>query len=217
MKLEVSGLYYGVKGKEILSGVYLSIEVNEIVGLFGRNGSGKSTFMDVVFGLKKADFIDLRLNGNKINVNNYPRPFIGYLPQDGYLPPSVSLKSVFEWFEIDDKNILRILDVLDQPSSTRVKSLSLGQKKIFELLILLYSKITFLLLDEPFSGLSPLNIEKVVLAIAENNLRKGILITDHQYQTVLDISNRACVIENGSIKLLAQKDDVLNTSYLIHP
>ena len=214
MKLEVSSLYYAVKGKEILSGVYFSVEANEIVGLFGRNGSGKSTFMDVVFGLKKADFIDLRLNGKKINAS---RPFIGYLPQDGYLPPSVNLISVFEWFEIRDKNIRSVLEVLDQPASARVKDLSLGQKKIFELLILLYSKITFLFLDEPFSGLSPLNIEKVVPVITENNFGKGILITDQKYKTVLDLSNRACVIENGYIKSLANKHDVLDTSYLIHP
>ncbi|OEK05747.1 ATP-binding cassette domain-containing protein [Roseivirga misakiensis] len=201
MKLEVDGVFFEVNGKTILSDIYLDLKVGEVVGLLGRNGSGKTTLFDLIFGARKADDMSVRIDGRP-----YKKPFknqlLQYLPQYGYLPNFLTISSAFEFMGITYKAIEGLSDCSPK---TKIGHLSFGQKRLVEIQLLLESKSTFVLLDEPFSGLSPLSIEIISAKIESEKDKKGIFITDHMYGEILSISDRLMVMESGTLKQI-EKD-----------
>lgn len=213
MIIEFDNLFLSRGNRQILNGASLSLRQPEIVGLFGRNGSGKTTILNVILGLVKPDYLTLRLNANTIQ----PDKLVGhvaYLPQNGFLPPNIDLSTCLSLFELSQSQRKLVIDIVKKPISTKISMLSVGSKKLFELLLLIHSSHEFLLLDEPFTGLSPIQIDEVLSIIKEVGHTKGVLLVDHQYDNVLKLSTRVCVIENGFIKVLDSPTDLSESSYL---
>ena len=127
-------LYYGEQ--KILSGCYLSCKKGEIVGLLGRNGSGKSSLLKVIFGALNPHFMHLRIAG-KISKKGY-RNKVAYLPQDPLLPPFLSVESVIS--QLDNSLIpVEVSQLVTDLKTQKVSSLSAGESKILECLWILSS------------------------------------------------------------------------------
>lgn len=213
-------LYYTRKRygrKEILTKVSFKLAQGEILGLFGRNGSGKSTLLKILFGTLKANAIDLRLNGIPLPPKkNIEAQHIGYLPQENFLPRHMKVRDVIPLFHTDGDEQDKIFSApfIEKIAAQKVGTLSMGQKRYLELLLVANLPHPFLLLDEPFSMIEPLYKEVIQEFLLSLKAKKGILLTDHYYTDVLKISDRNMVLVNGVSQVIQLEEDLRALGYL---
>ncbi|OAQ42117.1 hypothetical protein A5893_03100 [Pedobacter psychrophilus] len=210
-KLEVDSVFLEFGNRRILSDVYLKCETDKIIGLLGRNGNGKTSLMNIIYGNLNCNSKSVRFNG-ETNFKAYKKPeLLMYLPQFNFIPGSLSLKRIFKDYELDFKDFENRFPFYKSKYKSSFQSLSGGQRRIVEIYIISKSKTQFVILDEPFSHLSPIQIEEVKQFILEEKTNKGFLITDHMYQHVLNISDDIYVLANGKTHLIK---DIIEIQYL---
>lgn len=201
--------------KIILSDVFLSCKIGEIKGLIGRNGSGKSTLLKIVFGTEKAEFKFVRI-GNKIIVNiSDGRNLINYLPQDNFLPNNISVKSLINLFlDKDNRKIVSENEYVRPLLRKKNQHLSGGEKRIVEILLIVHSNAEYILLDEPFNGVSPIMRDYIIEYIKKMKSSKGFIITDHDYENVLNLAEKIIFLQNGFLKEIKNKSELVELGYL---
>ena len=207
--LEADSINISFSNRRILSDIYLMCQTNEIVGLVGRNGSGKSTLMKILFGSLQAENQSIRINKTYYQIPFETRGNINYLPQDTFLPDSMTASQAKKIFGIETW-FREVLDV----EHMKFGKLSKGQRRFIETLIILYAPTKFSLLDEPFSYLSPVMIEQLTPHIHKQSKVKGIVLSDHSYRTVMDICNRFYYLYDGIITPVEDKKDFQSIGYL---
>ena len=213
MKLYTTNIKKTYKGRNVVNGVSVEVNQGEIVGLLGPNGAGKTTSFYMIVGLVKPDEGNVFLDDK--NITGYPmykRAQLGI----GYLPQEVS---VFRKLSVED-NIMAILEMtklnkverkerleqlLEEFSLTHVRKnlgnrLSGGEKRRTEIARALATNPKFVLLDEPFAGVDPIAVEDIQSIISDLKKKNiGILITDHNVQETLSITDRAYLLFEGNI------------------
>lgn len=199
--------------REVLSSVYLNCKIGEVVGLLGRNGSGKSTLLQIIFGSVKANFKHLNIN-NKVYQKGYQSKNLSYLPQDNFIPDRITVLQAVDTFCRKQKAELKQIDFVTNHLSVKFYNLSGGERRFMECLLMIYSDTEFILLDEPFSQLSPLWIEELKEHINKAKAKKGFIITDHYYQSILDISDRVVLLHNKCNYTINNADDLVTHGYL---
>jgi len=201
--------------RQILNDIFIACKAGEIVGLLGRNGSGKSTLLKIVFGALTANNKFVSIDQQKVDSLFAGRDLIRYLPQDNFLPAQVRIKQVIRCF-CGKAGAERLMnDLLVQPHlEKRSSQLSGGEKRLIEILLMVHSEAKYLLLDEPFNGLSPLQIEVIKDLIRVHAPQKGFIITDHDYRNVLDISSRIVLMDNGNTKVIRSVAELIELGYL---
>lgn len=213
--LEIDSIQKKFDLKTILSDVYLKCETGNIVGLLGRNGSGKSTLLQIVFGVLKADFKFIRVDGVVKSKTSELFNEISYLSQDNFLPKNFRVAKVIALSIKKDK----INDFYSDETITTLKNksigeLSSGELRYLEIKLVLSNSSKFVLLDEPYNGLSPLLIEKINDLILKNAAQKGIIITDHNYESIIGISTRLTLLKEGKLHHIKNKDELVEKGYL---
>jgi ABC-type lipopolysaccharide export system ATPase subunit len=213
--LEVDSVQKRYDTRSILSDVYLKCETSDIIGLLGRNGSGKSTLLKIIFGIEDADFKFVRIDGVVKTKTSDLFNEISYLSQDNFIPNQLSVKkaislSINRGYAEDFYND----EMIQSISNRKISQLSGGELRYLEIKVVLCNPSKFVLLDEPYNGLSPLMIEKVNELIKENATRKGIIITDHNYQNVLAISTKLMLMKDGKAHHINSKEELVDKGYL---
>lgn len=213
MKLHTKEIKKSYRGRDVVKGISVEVNQGEIVGLLGPNGAGKTTSFYMIVGLVSPDSGRVYLDDT--DITSYPmfkRSQLGI----GYLPQEVS---VFRKLSVED-NVLAILEMgkltkqerlakleqlLDDFSLNHVRKnmgarLSGGEKRRTEIARALATDPKFVLLDEPFAGVDPIAVEDIQSIISELRERNiGILITDHNVQETLSITDRAYLLFEGDI------------------
>jgi len=213
MKLRTENIKKSYKGRQVVKGVSVEVNQGEIVGLLGPNGAGKTTSFYMMVGLVRPNEGHVYLDDIDITRHAmYKRAQLGI----GYLPQEVS---VFRKMSVED-NIMTVLELtdlnkeerhekmeslLDEFGLTHVRknlgqSLSGGEKRRTDIARALATDPKFILLDEPFAGVDPIaveDIQKIVSKLKKRNI--GVLITDHNVQETLSITDRAYLLFEGSI------------------
>lgn len=213
--LEIDSVQKKFDYKSILSDVYLKCETGEIIGLLGRNGSGKSTLLKIIFGILEADFKFVRIDGVVKNRTSDLFKDISYLSQDNFIPNSFSVKKAIE-LSIDSQKIKSFYDdeMIKSITDKKINHLSGGELRYLEIKLILLNPSKFVLLDEPYNGLSPIMIEKVNQLIIANSLKKGIIITDHNYENVIKISSKLVLVKEGKTFTIKDKNELIYNGYL---
>lgn len=213
--LEVDSVRKEFGTKQVLTDISLRCKPGDIIGLLGRNGSGKSTLLKIIFGTLFTNYKFIRINNEILNQPYKTKNKIAYLNQDNFLPKNISVKQVVEIFsdEIDQKGFLKD-EVLEKVSRTRISNLSGGEARYLEVKLLLNMDTLFVLLDEPFNGISPLHIDLVKKMIKDKSSKKGIILTDHDYRNVLDVANRYYLLFDGGLKPVKTKQDLIEWGYV---
>jgi len=195
--------------QSLLTGVFIRCKVGEVVALLGRNGCGKSTLLKILFGSIKPKNAFITINGTRVR-KGYRSKKLCYLPQSSFLPPYYSVRQLIALMLPDKTDQHKIFedDVLKPLLSQKIGDLSLGERRYFELLLLLYGDADFYLLDEPFSGVSPFLKDRIQNLIRSYQATKGFIISDHHYQSVLDISTHIYLLQNGGCRHIANKKDL---------
>jgi len=212
--LEFDSLYLEFGLHRVLSNVHMACTTGQIVGLLGRNGSGKSCLMQVVFGTMNAENKSVRFNKDPLIENYLKKQVIGYLPQSDLLPPFISFKKALALYELDDGRIVDEFPELKDCLKRKSSEVSGGQRRLFEALMVLYSKQPFCILDEPFSGLMPIHIEKLKTIFEREKHRKGIIITDHLHRHIRDIADVLYVLTNGKTYKITEEEELIKLGYL---
>jgi lipopolysaccharide export system ATP-binding protein len=211
--ISVEGLVKTFKRRKVVDGIELSVEPGEVVGLLGPNGAGKTTTFYIIVGLLAPDGGRVFLNGTDVTdipMYERARQGISYLPQE----PSVfrkltvreNVKAIVEFLDIpegDKEERLRVhleeLGILHL-SDVKAYALSGGERRRVEIARALVNSPSFILLDEPFSGIDPIavgDIQDIVVELKQKGI--GILVTDHNVGATLGICDRAYIIDNGTI------------------
>ncbi|MNX72647.1 Lipopolysaccharide export system ATP-binding protein LptB [compost metagenome] len=213
--LEVSGIQKSFNNKLLLSDVYLKLETGQIIGLFGRNGSGKSTLLKIIFGIVPALDKSIFINGISRNNSAMLLNEISYLHQNQFIPNHFS---VFQTIRLSvDKQKISVFcedDFLKPLLNQKIKDLSFGELRYLQIKLILSNQSKFVLLDEPFSGLSPKMIEIVILLIKENSEEKGIVLTDHNYKSVIEIATDLRMLKEGKLQVINKKAELVSEGYL---
>jgi len=213
--LEVDSIQKQYQGKNIISDLYLKCETTDIVGILGRNGSGKSTFLKILFGIVAADFKFVRIDGLSKSKTEDLLNEISYLPQDNFIPNLFSVEKAIQLSITKDKwKAFYEDEMIQMIRNKKIKHLSSGQLRYLEIKLILNKKTKFVLLDEPYNGLSPIMIEKVNTLIVENSKRRGIIITDHNYENVIKISTKLALMQEGKMHHLKDKSELVTRGYL---
>ncbi|MEA9415138.1 ATP-binding cassette domain-containing protein [Flavobacterium sp. PL02] len=213
--LEIDSVKKSFGEKIILSDVYLQCETNDIIGLLERNGSGKSTFLKIIFGVIPADFKFVRIDGDMKTKTRELMSEISYLSQDNFIPNVFSVKKAIR-LSIAKERIDSFCndEMIQVITDKKIAHLSGGELRYLEIKLVLENSSKFVLLDEPYSGLSPLMIEKVNQLIIMNSSKKGIIISDHNYRNVISISTRLVLIKDGKLNHLNNKNELIEKGYL---
>jgi lipopolysaccharide export system ATP-binding protein len=201
--------------KQVLTDISLRCRPGDIIGLLGRNGSGKSTLLKILFGTLYTDYKFIRINDKILSQPFKTKRTVAYLNQDNFLPKNITVRQVFETYsgELDEQGFLED-EVLSKVLQTKIKNLSGGESRYLEVKLLLCLNTLFVLLDEPFNGISPLHIELVKKLITDKSLKKGILLTDHDYRNVLDVANKYYLLFDGGLKSVKTKQDLIDWGYV---
>jgi lipopolysaccharide export system ATP-binding protein len=224
--LRVSSLYKSFGRKEVVRGVEFSMQVGEVLGLLGPNGAGKTTTFYMVVGFYRPTAGEVFLDDMCITgLPMYKRARLGiaYLPQE----PSVFRKFTVEeniWSILETRKDLttgekrdRLERLIDEFSIGRIRkqkafTLSGGERRRTEIARSLALEPKFLLLDEPFAGIDPIavaDIKGMIHLLAERGI--GILITDHNVRDTLEITDRAIIVNQGTIMTQGSKEDILKS------
>lgn len=210
--LEADSVALAFGGKDILSGCYICCKPGEVVGLLGRNGCGKSSLLKVIFGTLNPQFKHITLEG-KIILHSYLKGKIAYLPQDNFMPRFLRVKDVLSECNhslITSEISRKYLELLKM----RLTDVSGGERRFLECLWVLSRPADYILLDEPFSEIAPYQIEVLQDIIREIGKTKGIILTDHMYQPLLDVSDRIVLLHNHAAYNIKEKDDLVLYQYI---
>ena len=222
--LETKGLCKSYDGREVVKSVDIVIKRGEIVGLLGPNGAGKTTTFYMIVGIitpSRGRIIFDNNNITRLPIHVRCRFGIGYLSQE----PSIFRKLTVE------ENILAILETLPLSRPERKKklerllaelkishlarakayTLSGGERRRLEITRALVTDPSFILLDEPFSGIDPIVVneaQEIIKELKDKGL--GILLTDHNVRETLSITDRAYLIADGKILISGSAEDLIN-------
>lgn len=213
--LEVDSVQKQYKGKIIVSDVYLKCVTGDVIGILGRNGSGKSTLLKIIFGIVTADFKFVRVDGEiKLRTDDILSQ-ISYLSQDNFIPNLFSVKKAIELSIAKDKLLEFYADyIIQKILNKKIRNLSGGELRYLEIKLILNNSSKFVLLDEPYNGLSPIMIEKINGLIVEMSRAKGIVITDHNYENVIEVSTKLVLMKEGKLHHLKDKSELIERGYL---
>ncbi len=213
--LEFDSVELSFDGRRILSGVYMQCRQGEVVGLLGRNGSGKSSLMKVVFGILDAEHKSVRINGVSLQGGYLRKRYIAYLPQEKLIPPYLSLRLAFKLFGVDANDVIAAVPEVSEYVNFKPNELSGGWQRLIETLLILHSPAPFCFLDEPFTGLMPIHIETIKSIVAQVRSRKGIIISDHMHRHVTEASDRIYVLTNGRTVEIKERGQLVELGYLL--
>lgn len=192
-------IYYEINGKSLLRDVYLKFDAGKVCGLFGPNGSGKTTLIRIGAGIllptNGTIFIDGEAFVQKRLIKRYDK--IAYLSQETFLPRDIIVAKLFRKLSRETQDYV-LTHFPSKLLNQTIASLSGGELRLLEIILIISLNRKFLMLDEPFTGIEPLYIEKMMGLISEQrSLGKGILITDHYYRYTSELSDYAYFMRDG--------------------
>ena len=215
-KLHVDSIIKSFDTKQVLTDVFISCNKGEIVGLLGRNGIGKSTLLKIIFGSLPAEGRFVKV-GDKVLTNLIDnRKLINFLPQDNFLPNHVKIKTIIELFCNTKANASKVKShfLISPMLNKKCKELSGGEKRLLEILLIIFSDSIYTLIDEPFNGVAPIIKEEIKKLITEQSKEKGFIITDHDYRNILDVATRIVIIHDGGTKEIKNANELVNWGYI---
>jgi len=226
LKLQAVELNKSYRGRKVVDDVELEIGQGEVVGLLGPNGAGKTTTFYILVGLARPDSGRVLLNGEEItDLPMYlrARSGISYLPQEPsvfrQLTSEENLLAVLETLTLtpeqqrDRLEELLVQMGLETVRTSKAYMLSGGERRRLEIARSLTLEPSFILLDEPFSGIDPLTVkdlQEIIRNLAQSGI--GVLITDHNVRETLTVTDRAYILKSGRIFRKGRPEELSNDS-----
>ncbi len=216
MKLELRNINKSFGEKHVLNDITFSCESGEAFGLLGRNGAGKTTTIRILMGVFAQDSGEVLLDGNKIDYNNIK---LGYLPEERGLYPKKKIVDQLIYFaqlkgmnKLDaEKSVDKWLERLDmmQYRNKRLDTLSKGNQQKMQLITALAHDPEIIVLDEPFSGLDPVNA-MLLKDVVKEEIQKGkiVLFSSHQMNYIEEFCSNIAIINSGNVAITGNLHEI---------
>ena len=200
--------------KEILRDINLTIPRGKIIGLLGKNGTGKSTLIKLLNDLLTPTSGEILINGEKVGVNS--KRIISYLPERTYLDKSMTVDKVIEYFsdfytDFDSNKARKLLDDLGLDTSLKLSKMSKGMQEKVQLVLVMSRKVQLYILDEPLGGVDPATRDYILDTILTNfNEGASVIISTHLIADIERILDEVIFIDKGRIIIQDNTDDLRN-------
>ena len=191
--LDVSNLHLEYGFKRVLWDTCLHCETGQVVGILGRNGGGKSCLMQVIYGELRLKDQYVAIDGRALLTRERHPEDMRYLLQQSFVEDFPDFVGT---------------------ARKRMKTFSTGERRMIEVYAVLASDSKFCLLDEPFSFMMPLHVQKMKEVIRREKKRKGIVITDHYFDDVIDISDELFILRSGKAWRVNGREDLELLGYI---
>ena len=199
--------------KDVLNGAWLRAHTGTVTGVLGRNGSGKTCMFRAIMGDLHTQDIFVKINEKIVTGSDEMGLYIKYLPQKSFLPPKLTLSKVFYYFEKDYNSFTAEFPHFAKYENVRAGELSGGEIRIVEIWLCLNSGAPFCILDEPFSYLAPVYVEQVQQIIRQRKSHIGIIISDHNYRAILQVTDEVLLLSDGYVHLVKEMSDLVRYGY----
>ena len=203
---------YGTK--KVLKDVNLTIESGKIIGLLGKNGTGKSTLIKLINDLLTPTSGEILVKGQKVGVES--KKVISYLPERTYLDKSMTINEVIEYFEdfydnFDPDKARKLLKDLDLDENLKLSKMSKGMQEKVQLVLVMSRKADLYILDEPLGGVDPATRDYILDTILTNfNEGASVIISTHLIADIERILDEVIFIDKGKIILQSNSDELRN-------
>ena len=198
--------------KKILKDVNLTIEKGKVIGLLGKNGTGKSTLIKLINDLLTLDKGEILIKGKKVGIDS--KKIISYLPERTYLDKSMTVYKVIEYFKdfydnFDEEKARRLLKDLELDTSQKLAKMSKGMQEKVQLVLVMSRKADLYILDEPLGGVDPATRDYILDTILSNfNEGASVIISTHLIRDVERILDEVIFIDKGKIVLKSDADEL---------
>lgn len=212
--LEIKNLSKSYGKKKILKDINLTIPRDRIIGLLGKNGTGKSTLIKLINDLLTPTSGEILINGDKVGVES--KKIISYLPERTYLDKSMTVDNVIEYFSdfydnFDARKARKLLKDLDLDTTLKLSKMSKGMQEKVQLVLVMSRKAELYILDEPLGGVDPATRDYILDTILTNfDDGASVIISTHLITDVERILDEVIFIDKGKIVLQSSADELRN-------
>jgi len=214
MIFELDNVELSYGNKQILYGVYIKSEKGKITGILGSNGCGKTSLLRIFFGNLGCNNKLIRINGKATLKKLYSTENVRLLPQTEFLPKKMKLYRLFRLHNVIWESFIAKFTDFSKYKNYTLSMLSGGERRIIAIWLTIKSNSDLVLLDEPFTHITPITrniIKKELIAEKEN---KAILITDHLYKDLIEITDDLYFIKDGCSRRVENTQELCDLGYL---
>lgn len=200
--------------KQVLKDVNLKIPKGKIIGLLGKNGTGKTTLIKLINDLLTPTSGEILIKGKKPGVES--KDIIAYLPEKTYLDREMSVKDAIKYFEefytnFDSKKAVKLLKDLDLDMNSKISKMSKGMQEKLQLILVMSRNAELYILDEPLGGVDPATREYILDTILSNFCEgASVIISTHLIADIERILDEVIFIDKGEIVLTSSADELRN-------
>ncbi len=212
MVLENVTIVYG--GRRVLEASTLPIEPGRVTALLGRNGTGKSSIFRSIYGLYTDREMSVSVDGRRMAKPHTVPGLINYIPQDAAHPPRLTVSALLTHYGLRAGAFYERYPLFPELDGTQLRDLSHGTERLLVTLVALEADTRYTILDEPFSNVMPLHNDMLTDTIRRVTTRKGVLLSDHQYRTVLAVADELYLIADRRIRKLTAVAELVDFGYL---
>jgi len=212
--LECKNLCKSYDEKQVLKNVNLKIPSGKIIGLLGKNGTGKTTLIKLINDLLTPTSGEVLIEGKKPGVES--KEVIAYLPERTYLDRSMTVKEAIHYFEgfyknFDANRAVKLLKDLDLDIDTKISKMSKGMQEKLQLILVMSRDAKLYILDEPLGGVDPATRDYILDTILSNfSEGASVIISTHLISDIERILDEVIFIDKGEIVLVSSADELRN-------
>ena len=214
-RLLVDSVHLEFDKLQVLQSAFITAQTGSVTGVLGRNGCGKSCLFKCIMGGIKSQNIFVRFNDEPETDYAHIGKRVKYLPQNVFMPTNMTLGEAFDLYEVDYDGLVAFENKFHTYQRMTAGQLSGGEVRIAEMYMVLYSDAEFCILDEPFSNVAPKHVELMQRLIKTHKATKGIIISDHMYEQVMDITDDLFLLRDGYTFQIECREDLIHHGYIL--
>ena len=214
-RLLVDSVHLEFDKLQVLQSAFITAQTGRVTGVLGRNGCGKSCLFKCIMGGIKPQNIFVRFDNEPETDYAHIGKRVKYLPQNVFMPTNMTLGEAFDLYEVDYNGLVAFDNKFHTYQRMTSGQLSGGEVRIAEMYMVLNSEAEFCILDEPFSNVAPKYVEMMQQLIQQHKATKGIIISDHMYEQVMDITDDLFLLRDGYTFPIKCREDLIHHGYIL--
>ena len=214
-RLLVDSVHLEFDKLQVLQSAFITAQTGRVTGVLGRNGCGKSCLFKCIMGGIKPENIFVRFNDEPETDYAHIGKRVKYLSQKVFMPANMTLGEAFDLYGVDDDGLVAFDNKFHTYERMTSGQLSGGEVRIAEMYMVLNSEAEFCILDEPFSNVAPKYVEMMQQLIQQHKATKGIIISDHMFESVMDITDDLFLLRDGYTFPIKSREDLIHHGYIL--
>lgn len=214
MTFELDNVELSYNGKKILYGVYIKAKKGKVTGILGANGCGKTSLLSIFFGNLPCNNKLVKIDGKGTLKPLYSIENVKFLPQTPFLPSNISLSRLFKLYKVSWEGFFERFPTFKNYRKFKPNELSGGERRLVAIWLSIKCDADLVLMDEPFTHLTPVYIEEIKKELVLEKENKAILLTDHLYRDLIEVTDELFIIKNGCTRKIKDQEELSELGYL---